>query len=450
MLMLFLQQVFGRKSFRHGVHPDENKDSTSEHPVRRFPFAPQLIIPVRQGPGKPARLMVAKGQEVQRGQLLAEADGWMSVPVHAPASGTVVDTGLYLANSGRKEEHIVLAPFAGDSQLVPKSPGCSLDSTPEEIIAAVQQAGFVGMGGASFPTHVKLKVPEGMHVDTLLINGVECEPYLTTDHRVMLEQREEIYTGIRYLLRATGARRAVIGIEANKADAIEGIRSTIPDDLPLTVEALKVKYPQGAEKILIASVLGREVPSGGLPASVHVVCCNVATAGEIGRLLPAGQGLVERVITVGGPAVLNPGNYLVPVGTPLRYLLDQLELREGVRRVVYGGPMMGQAVADLDVPVTKACSGILVFTDQEQAPATEKTYPCIKCGHCLDACPVFLNPARLGFLARSHEYETMEQDYHLRDCFECGACSWICPSNIPLVQSFRVAKQVLKERKAAP
>jgi electron transport complex protein RnfC len=345
---------------------------------------------------------------------------------------------------------IFLEPFPGSTQEVVEGVPCPWETASrEEIIQAVQEAGVVGLGGAAFPTHVKLSIPEGKHVDTLILNGAECEPYLTTDHRVMLEQRDDIYQGTRYLLKVTGAERAILGIEANKPDAAAHLRAAVPADLPFEVEVLPVKYPQGAEKMLITAILGREVPSGALPIDVHAICINVATAAELGRLLPRGRGIQERVITITGPAVKDKGNYRIPIGTPLRFLLSQVGVAEDVDRVFLGGPMMGQAASSLDISITKGTSGVVAWGDAEADKTHQQVYPCIRCGYCLEACPMFLNPSQLGILALVEEYERMATDHHLLDCFECGSCSFVCPSHIPLVQHFRMAKAGVRKAWAA-
>jgi electron transport complex protein RnfC len=438
-----------RRSFNHGIHPPEAKDDTRELPIRQFPFAPVMIIPLLQHMGKPALPLVREGQEVVRGQRIAEPDGFMSVAMHSPASGVIQRLGLAPSISGRMVPAVYLKPFPGSSQEVGNGEPCDLDlATPENIISAVQQAGIVGLGGAAFPTHVKLKVPEGKRIDTLIINGVECEPYLTTDHRVMLEQQPDIFSGIRYLMKVTGAKRTIIGIEANKLDVADSLRAHLPADQPITVAVAEVKYPQGAEKMLITALLDREVPSGGLPSDVHVVVVNVATTAEIGRLLPTGRGIQERVITIGGPAVRKKGNYRIPIGTPLRFALEYAGLEDDVSRVFLGGPMMGQALPSLDIPITKGTSGFIAFSTTETA-APPQEYPCIHCGYCLDACPLFLNPSQLGLLAKNGRYDDMVQDYNLIDCFECGSCSYVCPAHIPLVQRFRGAKTMVRKLKAA-
>jgi electron transport complex protein RnfC len=443
-------KLLGLKTFRHGIHPPESKDATSGLGIRQFPFAPLLIVPLSQHMGKPSVPAVEEGQEVSRGQRIARPDGFMSVSMHAPASGLVRRIALAPSITGRMVQAVYLQPHPASTQEVCEGKPCPLETaTPDEIVAAIQDAGIVGLGGAAFPTHVKLKPPEGKHIDTLIINGIECEPYLTTDHRVMLEQGEDVFTGIRYLLKVTGAERVIVGIEANKPDAAEHLRASLPGDLPVSVEVLTVKYPQGAEKMLITALLGREVPSGGLPIDVHALCCNVATTAEIGRLLPHGRGIQERVITITGPAVKHRGNYRIPVGTPLRFIMETVGVEEDVNRVFLGGPMMGQAASSLEIVVTKGTSGVVAFTDTEAEHTHASSYPCIRCAYCVDSCPIFLNPCELGHLARNREYERMASEFHLMDCFECGSCSFVCPSHIPLVQQFRFAKAALRKAGAA-
>ena len=442
--------MLGLKTFRHGVHPPEWKSGTSDLPIRQFPFAPVLAIPLLQHLGKPSVPVVREQQEVVRGQLIASADGDMSVSLHAPATGTVQRIAPMPGIGGRMLPAIYLEPQPGSTQETADGEPCPLDTaSPEEILAAIQNAGIVGLGGAAFPTHVKLRIGEGKSADTLIINGAECEPYLTTDHRVMLEQREDVMTGIRYLLRATGAARAVIAVEANQTDAAAHLREALPSDADVGVEVLRVKYPQGAEKMLISALLDRAVPSGGLPIDVHALCVNVATTAEIGRLLPHGRGIQERVITVTGPAVRQKGNYRIPIGTPLRFLLEYVGVDETVSRVFLGGPMMGTAVSSLDISITKGTSGVVAFTDDEAERSRPIEYPCIRCGYCVDACPMYLNPSQLGMLARNEEYERMASELHVMDCFECGCCSFVCPSHIPLVHHFRVAKAAIRKAAAS-
>ncbi|MDH3511236.1 MAG: electron transport complex subunit RsxC [Gammaproteobacteria bacterium] len=437
-----------KDSFRNGVHPPEHKDETGHLAIRRFPFAPVLVVPLSQHLGKPAVAVVREGQEVVRGQTIAEPDGFVSVAMHAPASGVVKRIALAPSISGAMVPSVYLQPYPASSQEVADGEPCDLQTaTPDEIIAAIQRAGIVGLGGAAFPTHVKLKAPEGKHLETLIINGVECEPYLTTDHRVMLEQTADIFMGVRYLLPATGATEVIIAVEANKQDAVNKLQQDRPGDLPVSIRVCPVKYPQGAEKLVIKSLLGREIPSGGLPADVQAICVNVATTAEIGRLLPRGRGIQERVITIGGPGVQRKGNYRIPIGTTVRFALEETGAANDISRVFLGGPMMGAAVSNLDIPITKGTSGITAFTTAETGDATghQKVYPCIHCARCVEACPLFLNPSQLGLLAKNEEYEQMAEAFNLMDCFECGACSYVCPSHIPLVQYFRLAKKMVRK-----
>jgi electron transport complex protein RnfC len=443
---------FRKNTFRHGIHPPENKDETANLPIRQFPFAPLLIVPLSQHLGKPAVPVVREGQEIVRGQTIAEPDGFMSVSMHAPASGMVRRIALAPGISGSMVESVFIEPHPASTQEVADGDPCPVDTaTPDEIITAIQRAGVVGLGGAAFPTHVKLKPPEGKHLTTLFINGVECEPYLTTDHRVMLEQTDDIYMGIRYLMRATGTQKVIISIEANKQDAAQKLEACCPDDLPVEIRVSPVKYPQGAEKMIFSALLGREVPSGGLPADIEAICCNVATTAEIGRLLPRGRGIQERVITITGPGVVKKGNYRIPIGTPVRFALETAGVTEDISRVFMGGPMMGPSVSNLDIPITKGTSGITALTTAETGEATghKKIYPCIHCARCVEACPMFLNPSQLGILAKNEEYETMADEFHLMDCFECGACTYVCPSHIPLVHYFRMAKKMVRKLSAA-
>jgi len=314
-------------------------------------------------------------------------------------------------------------------------------------VLAVQEAGLVGLGGAAFPSHVKMKPPKDKVIETVVVNGCECEPYLTCDHRIMIEKTDQLLRGIRIALKATGAKRAMIGVEDNKLDAVQAIAAKLPPDGNISVHAVETKYPQGAEKMLIDSLLGRQVPSGGLPADIGVAVFNVGTLAQIGELLPRGRGLIERVVTVSGPGVARPGNYLVPVGTPIRFLLEHVGTKAEANEVILGGPMMGMSVASVDVPVTKAMSGIVVYEKDHADQKHRFVFPCIKCARCVDVCPMHLNPSMLGQLARKREYEAMEQQYNLNDCFECGCCAYVCPSNIPLTQYFRIAKAISREQK---
>ncbi len=440
-----------RKTFARGVHPASHK-STAGTPIRRMPFAPRILLPLAQHIGKPAVPIVSVGQEVVRGQPIARADGFLSVPLHAPVDGVVEAIELRPSARGPWTETIVIRTFEASTQEVRWSEPRDMDAlSAREILQAIQDTGMVGLGGAAFPSHAKLSVPEDKPIHTLVVNGCECEPYLTCDHRLMLERSADLMRGIGYAMRAVGARQAVIGIEDNKPDAIASLAAMVPEGGQIRVVAVKTKYPQGAEKMLVKAALGLKVPAGGLPADVGAVVNNVGTLAMLGSLLPQGQGMTERVVTVTGPGIKRPGDYWVPLGTPMRTVLDWAGAESvSEREIILGGPMMGQAVASLDVPVTKGVSGILVFDQRKiQEEEARKRYPCIKCGECVKACPMGLNPSMLGMLAGAREYDLMGTDYHLGDCFECGCCTYVCPSNIPLVQQFRVAKAILRERAQA-
>lgn len=456
------------KTFPHGIHPPELKGTTAGLPIRRFPFAPFLVLLLNQHAGRPAIPIVREGQEVARGQPIAEADGFVSAPIHAPATGIIRKLAPALDTNGKMSPAIFLEPYPGSEQQVAWGEPVDMDSLPPgEIINRVKDMGMVGLGGAAFPAHVKFTPPKGKVIDTLIINGCECEPYLTADHRVMLENPDAVLLGTELVRKALGAKKAVIAVESNKTDAAAVLQTALQTTLqtapheklagsggngnaPVAIEVavLKTKYPQGAEKMLTQALLGRQIPSAGLPADVGVMVSNVTTVAEIGALLPKGQGLIERVITITGHGVERPGNYLMPVGTPLHFILEHVGLKEAAREVIFGGPMMGKGVAYLETPITKGVSGILVMTGDEM-PAPSKVYPCIRCGECVNVCPMHLNPSSLGLLARNEAYEEMADDYHLFDCFECGCCSYVCPSSIPLVQSFRLSKEMMRKRRAA-
>jgi Na+-translocating ferredoxin:NAD+ oxidoreductase subunit C len=436
------------KHFWRGVHVPEHKDQTSHLPIRRMNFAPLLIVHLQQHTGASAVPVVREGQEVVRGEPIAEAGGFVSVPMHAPATGSIERIALAPNARGELAKAIFIKPYPSAGQEILYGAPQDIDNmTPEMIVKAVQATGVVGLGGAAFPTHVKMRVPDGKKIDTVVVNGCECEPYLTNDHRIMLEQAAQVLHGARVAMRAVGARRAVVGVEDNKMDAVDELRRANGSATDITIEAVPTKYPEGAEKILVQVLLGREIPSGGLPADVGLAVFNVATLAQIGDLLPTRRGLIERVITIAGPGVTKPGNYLTPIGTPIRYAIEHAGCLDQAASVILGGPMMGAAVSSLDVPISKGVSGILVFT-KEQMNGNSRMYPCIHCGACVDVCPMSLNPSRLGMLARKERYEEMDH-IHLKDCFECGCCSYVCPSHIPLVQYFRVAKQMNRERKAA-
>jgi Na+-translocating ferredoxin:NAD+ oxidoreductase subunit C len=432
--------------FRHGVHPPARKELTAALPIRRMPFPAEVVMPLRQHAGKPAVPLVSRGDRVERGDRIAAADGFISVPIHASAAGVVTGIDWCPHPDGSMVEAIHIAVARHSAQILRPRLVPEWDAlTTDEVVQAVQDAGVVGLGGAAFPAHVKMKPPADTKLDLLLVNGAECEPYLTTDHRTMVEYPERVHFGVRIMMRALGVTRAVIGVESNKPDAVEALRATAPSDLDVTIHALTVKYPQGAEKMLIHAVTGREVPSGRLPSHVGAVVQNVGTVAAIAEVFETGLPLVERIVTVTGRGIRRPSNLIVPVGTRLRDVLDFCGgMNADAAEIVFGGPMMGLVQADLDTPLTKGTTGVVVLTHAEVAP--REAYPCIKCGRCIDACPVFLVPQQLGALAQLGRYDEMQQ-HNLADCMLCGSCSYVCPSHIPLSQMFALSKAALRRPK---
>ena len=435
-------------TFRHGIHPEEYKELSSCRRIERMPFVEDYTLPLLQHIGAPSRPVVHKGQRVRKGELIAEPGSYVSVALHSPVDGTVTDVGLYGHPNGQMLPAIRIKadPFS-TQQLNRPAQRPPEELTKEEFIQAIQQAGIVGLGGAAFPAHVKFNISEDKHCRYLMLNGCECEPFLTCDHRVMLEYAGELIDGTRILQHFIQADKVCIAIEANKPDAVVALREASARlGFPVEVAPLKVKYPQGAEKMMISAILGEEVPAGKLPIDIGVLVSNVGTIVALSQYFRQSQPLIERVITVTGTAVARPANVLVPLGTPMR---DLVEFCGGVTgeatRILLGGPMMGIVQKTLDTPVVKGTSGILVLTEREVQDID--TFSCIRCGRCLEACPLFLNPARLGLLARKGLWDDME-DNNALDCFECGSCSYVCPSGIPLVQSIKVGKAMIRERKS--
>ncbi len=423
-----------------GVHPPDNKLSDKEQ-IRILPVPEQVIIPLGQHIGTPAAPVVQKGDKVKTGQLIAQAAGFVSANIHSSVSGTVISTDPVADGAGLLKPAVTIK-VEGDEwetgidrsgKLMP-----NISLAKEEILKSIAATGIVGMGGATFPTQVKLSPPPGDKVEVLIINGVECEPYLTSDHRLMLEKTEEIIVGTQLLMKAIGVGRAVIGIENNKRDAIGKLQNLVSKQLNIEICPLKVKYPQGGEKQLIKAITGKEVPAGALPVAVGAVVHNVGTAFAVYEAVMKHKPLIERVVTITGKSVKHPGNYLCRIGTPVSRLIEAAGgAPDDTAKIIAGGPMMGRAMVHTDVPVTKGTSGILLMNEKESQRKPMRN--CIRCSKCVAACPMGLEPYLLMLLAMQQDLERLEAEKTM-DCIECGSCSFTCPATRPLLDYVRLGK----------
>jgi electron transport complex protein RnfC len=436
----------GLLSFKGGIHPPHAKSMTEGLPIETFKDVDVVTIAMRQHIGAPCEPMVKKGDRVLVGQKIGEQTSFVGAPVHASVSGTV-QAVKEMAVPGGKAMCVVIEndkQYEVHESVVPKKDLSEL--TKEEILEIVKEAGLVGMGGAGFPTHVKLSPPPDKHIDTLILNGAECEPYLTPDHRLMLEMPEKVVFGAEALMKALDLDKAYIGIENNKPDAIKTMKKAA-EGKPVEIVTLETKYPQGAEKQLIYAVTKREVPSGGLPMEAGAVVNNVATAAALADAIQTGMPLVERICTVTGAGVQTPKNLRIRVGTNVGEILAHCGGYKGDKgKLIMGGPMMGMAQSSDDIPSTKTTSGLLVFPEEEAIIADPEN--CIKCGKCVDICPAFLQPVYLSAYSLKQDFDKAES-YRALDCIECGSCSFICPSKRPLLHSIRVAKREILAKKRA-
>ncbi len=426
--------------FYGGVHPAEHKEATERKPVVPLEEAPaQVVIPMSMHVGAPCKPIVAVGDEVTVGQKIGEIAG-LGAPIHASVSGKVVAVEPRPHPGGDVMMSVVIENDYKDTPHPSIVHRDNVDAlTSQEIIDIVKEAGITGMGGAGFPTHVKLSGAVGK-ADTIILNGAECEPYITADHRLMLERGEAVIGGARFIMKALGLKEATIGIEGNKLDAVEHLKSLLPNgDTSIHVETLKTRYPQGAEKQLIQRVTGREVPPGGLPADVGCTVFNVATAAAIYDAVTEGKPLTHRNVTITGGAIERPMNVNAPIGTPVEHLIKMAGgFKTQPQRLLMGGPMMGNPQYDLTAPMFKGTNCILALTDAEAAiQDTEQT--CLRCGRCVNACPMHLMPLYMHMYAEKRAWHELE-GYNIMDCMECGSCNYICPARIHLVQSFRMAK----------
>ncbi|MCK4905025.1 electron transport complex subunit RsxC [bacterium] len=425
------------RPFRGGVHPPENKHLSCDKEIIPIPAPKILFFPLSQHTGAPCQPIVQKGDKVKRGTLIGTCEKLISSPIHSSVSGTV--------KSIENSSHPVIGRFQSiviendkqdltEESISPKKNTGNLSA--DEIIKIARDAGIVGLGGAAFPTHVKLSPPKEKVIKTFIANGAECEPYLTCDQRLMQEMGKEIVEGIKIVKQVVSPERCIIAIENNKPDAIEQIKELTRNE-KIEVIAIKVKYPQGGEKQLIKTVLGKEVPSGGLPMDVGVVVHNVGTLLAIYEAVNFGKPLYERVITVTGK-VKNPGNYLVRIGTPIKDILDFCQIDwDNVGKIILGGPMMGISQQDIQTPIIKGTSGILVQSKDEIIEDTEA--PCIRCAKCIEVCPAYLLPTQIAKVVKAEKWERLSQ-LHIKDCMECGCCTYVCPSKIPLVQYIKLGK----------
>jgi electron transport complex protein RnfC len=426
-----------------GIHPPENK-LTSGIPIGYLPLPLSVSIPVSQHIGVPATVIVNKGDYVKTGQVIAEGQGFVTSNVHSSVSGKINKIDSVIDSTGYKQTAVFI-DVEGDEWIdtIDRSPEIitEIKLSSEEIIKRCLESGIVGLGGATFPSHVKLTIPAGKRCDILIVNGVECEPYLTSDHRLMIERGEEILIGVSILMKALNVNSAIIGIENNKEDAVEHLTKLSSDFEGITVSPLKVKYPQGAEKQLIKALIDREVPSGHLPIDVNTVVHNVGTAFAVYEAIQKNKPLFERVVTITGKSVKKPGNFFVRTGTPVINLIEAAGgMPEDTGKIVSGGPLMGKSLYSADVPVVKGTSGIILFPRRESERMEVK--PCIRCAKCVAACALNLEPFLLMTLSEKGFFERAEKE-RITDCMECGSCSYICPSGRPLLDYIRLGKSTV-------
>ena len=455
------------KTFKQGIYLKENKEFSEEQRIRRvFPPA-KVILPLAQHIGAPCESLVKKGDLVKKGEKIADSDSFVSSPIHASISGKVISiekmphpvgggvTAIVIKREDGKEEGQIRDEDNGRGEVWEKeNKELEISSLKaEDILRRIREAGIVGLGGAAFPTHVKLSPPKDKPIDTIILNGCECEPYLTSDHRIMLERTEDCIYGLKIIIKAVGAKSGYVAIEKNKPQAVALFKDKLKDEDGIRVVSLKTKYPQGGEKMLIKAVLNREVPwvtsSGGalrpgLPMDVGVIVNNVGTAVAIAEAIKWGRPLLERVVTITGSALKNPSNLLVPLGTPFSHIIDECGgLKEDVGKIIMGGPMMGISQYTLDIPVVKGTSGILVLTKREAVFREEKA--CIKCARCIDHCPMGLVPTTLVRLVKGERWDSLKE-YNINECIECGCCSYVCPSKIPLVHFIKLGKIQIQKK----
>ena len=429
-----------------GIHPDKFKLS-SDIAIEDAGIPEVVTIPVRQHIGAPAKILVKKGDKVKVGTLIADADGIVSADVHSSVSGEVIKVEESETGGGYLEKMITIR-VEGDEweESIDRTPDIvsEITASAEEIVQIIRGAGIVGMGGAGFPTPIKATVPEGKKVDCLILNGIECEPYLTADDRLMQEYAEQIVIGAKVLNKALGIQNAIIAVDENKPEAIKALQQVTRRYVGVNVQVCATKYPQGAEKQLIAAVTGREVPPGCLPIDVNCVVQNVGTTFAVYEAVQKHKPLFERIVTVSGDDVEKAGNFRVRIGTPSSYLIEKAGKKSEIGKIIFGGPMMGVAGINLDAPITKISSGILIMKDE--SAYKPEVNPCIRCATCVDVCPQGLEPYLIHTLIRNGEYQEAKK-IHVLDCIECGCCAYSCPARIPLLDYCKLAKYEIRKNK---
>ena len=436
----------GALTFKRGIHPSHSKDFTEKKPIKIYMPQGDLVFPMLQHIGAPCKPLVKKGDKVLVGQKIGEPQGFVSSPIHATVSGTVKAIQDVLHPNGSKVQGIVIendGEYTEIDTMVGRNDYKNLSR--EEIISIIKEAGIVGMGGATFPTFIKLSPPPEKKIDHIIVNGAECEPYLTSDHRIMLEETDRVVKGLQIILHLFPDAKGFIGIEDNKPDAIKAMQEATKGIDNITVAPLKTKYPQGAEKQLIYSITKREVVAGGLPADVGCIVQNIDTVVAIHRAVLRGRPLMRRIVTVSGGAIKEPQNFKVRIGTSYRELIEAAGgFKEEPAKVISGGPMMGMALFSLDVPIIKGSSSILCLTKKEAIQREESN--CIRCGKCVSICPMNLLPYKLNLLAINNEDDLFVKNKGM-NCIECGACSYVCPSNRHLTHSIRTTKRTIMAKK---
>ncbi len=430
-----------------GIHPDKHK-ITSDKPIVDAGLPEIVYIPVKQHIGSPAKIIVQKGDKVKAGTLLADADGIVSADVFSSVSGEVIKVEEVEGEFGYLESMITIK-VEGDefASSIDLSPDLIKDIPyePQEIIEKIRSAGIVGMGGAGYPTPIKTSVPEGKKIDTLILNGIECEPWLTADDRLMIEKAEEIIVGAKIINKVLGIQNAIIAVDENKPEAIEILSKLTKTYVGVNVQVCKTKYPQGGEKQLIKAITGREVPSGRLPMDAGCIVQNVGTVFAIYEAVQKNKPLFERIVTVSGDECQNPQNFRVRVGTPASFLIEKCGgITENTNQVIFGGPMMGTSAVNINAPITKLTSGILLLSE-ELSRKLEET-DCIRCGKCVDACPVGLRPFLIAQYTRNNMIDELK-GINVLDCIECGSCAYICPAHIPLLDYCKIGKMEVKKTK---